>query len=80
MNIELIRDVLGWSVLINFAILIAWFSFFVMGREFMYKMHKKWFNVPKEKFNTINYTLMGIFEILILLLFLAPYLAIRIAT
>lgn len=80
MDLELIRNILGWSAVINFAILIVWFLAFVMGRDFMFKMHKKWFNVPKEKFNSINYTLMGIFEILIFLLFLAPYLAIRVVT
>lgn len=78
MELEILRKLLGWSAVINLAVLMSWFLAFWLAHDWFYGMHKKWFKLPAEKFVTINYTLMGMYEILIFLLFIGPYLAIRI--
>ena len=52
MNIDLISDVLGWSALINYAILILWFLFFTLAHDWIYHFHGKWFfrAVPLSRF------------------------------
>ena len=41
MNIDLIREVLGWSALINYGILIFWFLFFSLAHDWLYHFHGK---------------------------------------
>jgi hypothetical protein len=78
MTVEIVRDVLAWSTVINFALLIFWFLFFSLAHDWMYKYHGKWFTLPVEKFDAIHYTGMAFFKLCIFLFNLVPYLALRI--
>lgn len=78
MTLELIREVLGWSTLMNFALLLWWFGFFALAHDFVYKLHGKWFNIPVEKFDAIHYGAMAVFKLAVFLFNLVPYLALRI--
>jgi len=44
----------------------------------MYRFHGKWFKVPVERFDDVNYALMGFFKLSIILFNIVPYLALRI--
>jgi hypothetical protein len=55
MALELIRDALGWCTLINFGLLIFWFLFFRMGRDWTYGFHGKWFRLAAEEFDRVHY-------------------------
>lgn len=78
MTLEIIRDMLGWCIIINWIVLIWWLLFFIFAHDWMYRMHGKWFNIPVEKFDAIHYSGMGIFKAAILVFNLVPYLALRI--
>ena len=78
MTIETIRDVLGWCAVINLGLLLWWCLFFMLAHDWMYRIHGKWFKLPVEKFDAIHYSGMAFFKMCILLLNIAPYLAIRI--
>ena len=78
MTLEVVRSALAWSTVINMCLLVIWVIFFILARDWMYRMHGKWFQLPVEKFNSLHYTGMMIFKMAILLFNLAPYLALRI--
>lgn len=78
MTTDIILGVLGWSALISYVLLIVWFLFFTLGHDWMYKMHGKWFSMSVEKFDAIHYAAMAFFKLGFILLFLIPYLALRI--
>lgn len=78
MSIELLRDVLGWSALINLGILILWWIFFSCAHDWVYRLHSKWFCLTLERFDAIHYTTMAFYKLSIFLFMLVPYLAIRI--
>ena len=78
MTVEIVRDVLAWSTVINFALLIFWFLFFSLAHDWIYKYHGKWFTLPVEKFDAIHYAGMAFFKLCIFLFNLVPYLALRI--
>jgi hypothetical protein len=80
MDLDLLMRGLGWASAINIAILLLWFVSFMIARNWLYNFHSRWFSIPNEKFDTIHYCLMGVFELLILAFFIAPYLALRIIT
>ncbi|CAA6800151.1 MAG: Unknown protein [uncultured Campylobacterales bacterium] len=69
-----IQNFLLYSFLIHSFILLTWILMFVFAHNFIYAIHSKWFNISKEKFNSIHYLLMGFYKILILFFILIPYL------
>ena len=78
MTIEIIRDTLAWCAVINIGLLLWWFILFILAHDWMYRMHRKWFNLSVERFDAIHYAGMGTFKMGILLFSLVPYLALRI--
>jgi len=78
MTVEIIRDVLGWCSVINVGLLLFWWLWFMLGHDFIYRFHGKWFKLSVERFDAIHYTLIGIFKIGIFLFNIVPYLALRI--
>ncbi len=78
MTLETVRDFLAWCSVINVGLLLFWWLWFVFGHDFMYRFHGKWFKLSVEKFDEINYALIGFFKIGIILFNVVPYFALRI--
>jgi hypothetical protein len=43
----------------------------------MFRLHSRWFHLPKERFDSIHYAFMAAYKLGILLLNLTPYIALR---
>jgi hypothetical protein len=78
MTLEIIRDALGWCIIINWILLAWWLLFFILAHDWMYRIHAKWFNLSVETFDAIHYGGMAIFKTAIFVFILVPYLALRI--
>jgi hypothetical protein len=78
MTLETIRDALGWCSVINIGLLLFWLLWFMLGHDFIFRFHQKWFKLSKEQFDAIHYALMGVFKIGIFLFNVIPYFALRI--
>jgi hypothetical protein len=78
MTVEIIRDVLAWCAVINYALLLLWFLVFSLAHDWLYRVHGKWFTVSVENFDAIHYAGMAFFKLCIFLFSLTPYLALRI--
>jgi hypothetical protein len=78
MTLETIRSVFGWCALINLALLLLWFLYFAMARDWLYRVHSRWFDIPADRFDAIHYAAMAGFKLGIILLNLVPYFALRI--
>ena len=66
-----------WSFIVNYSILLVWFLMILFASDFVYHLHKRWFHVPREKFNSINYMWMGFYKLSIFLFNFSPYIAIQ---
>ena len=71
---------LWFLALIPMALLLWWFLLFAFAREWIHRLHSKWFTVPADKFDSIHYSGMAIYKMGILFLNIVPYLALRIVT
>jgi ABC-type transport system involved in cytochrome c biogenesis permease subunit len=80
MTVELLQNALGWCALINLALLLWWFLFFALARDWAYRLHSRWFTIPADKFDSIHYSGMAIYKMGILFFNIVPYLALRIVT
>ena len=78
MTVELIRDGLAWCAILNMGVLLLWFLGLMVAHDWIYRLHGKWFKLPEEKFDTIQYASMGFFKLSILVLNIVPYLALLI--
>lgn len=45
MNIDTVRRVLLCCAVINYAILLVWFLFFMLAHDSMYQLHGRWFHL-----------------------------------
>jgi hypothetical protein len=80
MTVEVILGVLGWSTVINYAVLILWFLLFSLAHDWIYRVHGKWFTLKAETFDAIHYAGMAFFKLCIFLFLLVPYLSLRIVS
>jgi len=80
MNLELLREVLGWCVLINYGVLLWWFAFFTLARDRAYRIHTRWFNITPDRFDAIHYQAMTYFKLAVFIFNLVPWLALHIVS
>jgi hypothetical protein len=70
-------SVLGWCTLINWLLLLVWWGFLALAGDRVYGLHGKWFRLSRQAFDATHYAGMALFKILIIVLNLVPYLALR---
>ena len=78
MTLENIREVLLWCTLINYGVILVWFLALRVAHDGIYRLHTRWFRISVEAFDAIHYGAMAVFKLGVLLLNLAPYLALSI--
>ena len=52
---------------------------YVMIRDWIHRIHGRWFKLPAEKFDAIHYTGMMIYKLAIFMFNLVPYIALLVA-
>ena len=62
MNTEVMRRALLWCTIINYGILLVWFLFFMLGHDWMYGLHGRWFHLSVEQFDMVHYAGMSIYK------------------
>jgi hypothetical protein len=75
MNPAAIKTVLLYSLVFNYAILIIWFGVFSLAHDSLYRLHSRWFDLSVETFDAIHYVSMALYKIGILMLNMAPLIA-----
>lgn len=75
MSVSELQSWLGWCLVINLAVLIWWASWFLLARDWIYRLHGRWFNLSEQQFDAIHYGGMAFYKLLILVFNLAPWLA-----
>ncbi|MFH1768936.1 MAG: DUF6868 family protein [Candidatus Omnitrophota bacterium] len=78
MTVEMVGALLGWCSIINMGMLLCWFLMFALAGDWIYRLHGKWFKMPKDTFCAIHYAGMTFFKIAIFFFNVIPYFALRI--
>ena len=74
MSLEVLRHFLLRCTLINYGILLVWFLVFTLARDWIQRVHGRWFRLSGDQFDTLHYAGMSIYKIGILLFNLVPYI------
>jgi hypothetical protein len=75
MNSDNIKELLVYSLAFNYAILMLWFGVFSLAHDWIYRLHSRWFSLSAETFDALHYAGMAIYKIGIIMLNIAPLIA-----
>ena len=62
---------------LGFFFLIFWFVLYMAVNDFMFNMHAGMFDVTRHDFDMMNYCGMAFFKLTVFVLFLIPYVSVR---
>jgi len=71
--------VFGTCTLLAFGFLMFWFLMYLAAGDFAYSIHARLFSIDRPLYEQMNYYGMAIFKMLTFLLFLIPYIALKIS-
>jgi len=67
-----------WCTIINGALFILSTTMFILAPDLVYRTQRKWFPIPRETFNVVFYSFIGLFKIVFLVFNVVPYMALLI--
>ncbi len=80
MDIYTLTRIFMWCTIMNGGLLILWTVVCLIAPNLVYRTQSRWFAIPREIFNVVIYSFLGLFKILFLMFNLVPYLALRIVS
>lgn len=78
MTIENALAVLGWSMVVNFGILLLWALALKLMPDLLYRTQSIVTSISREDLDRTMYTLMGQYKLALLVTHFGPYIALRI--
>ena len=78
MDIQALTDFFMWCTIMNGALLLLWTTFFIFAPDLVYRTQSKWFPIPRETFNVVMYSFIGVFKIVFIVFNVVPYIALLI--
>lgn len=67
-----------WCSIINGSLLLLWTLFLVLTPDLVYRMQYTFFPIPRETYNVVIYSFLGLFKIMFLVFNIVPYIALLI--
>jgi hypothetical protein len=78
MDIQALTDFFMWCTIMNGALLLLWSTLFIFAPDLVYRTQSKWFPIPRETFNVVMYSFIGLFKIVFIVFNVVPYIALLI--
>jgi len=78
MTIAMLQKFLGWCSIINMGLLLFSALMVIMLRDWVCRVHGKFYDLPPEKIKTLLYAVMAYYKISIFMFNIVPYFALRI--
>jgi Family of unknown function (DUF6868) len=70
-----IKHILLWCVVLNYSALLIWVGIFLFAHDWLYRLHRHWFQLSVETFDAIHYAGITFYKIGVFLLSLVPLVA-----
>ena len=78
MDIQTLKSFFLWCTIINVALLVFSTMIIMFEPEWLYQIHSRWFTIPRETFNVILYSWLGLYELFIFVFNVVPLVALLI--
>ncbi len=77
-DIETLTTFFGWCTVVNLGIYLFTVFAVTMMRDFAFRINAKMFAISKDDIARVTFQYIGAYKLLITVLFLTPYLALKI--
>lgn len=78
MDVQMLTRFFMWCTILNMVLLVLSFLILAFAGDFVYKIHGKWFPMPRETFNVVLYSFLGIYKIIVFVFNVMPWAALAI--
>jgi len=78
MTIQTLTTFFMWCTIMNGALLVLWTIMLISVPNLVYRLHSKWFPIPRETFDVVIYSFLGMFKIFFMIFNVVPYVALLI--
>ena len=78
MDIQTLTTFFMWCTILNGALVVLQTTMCILAPDFVYRSQNRWFPIPREIFNVVIYSFLGLFRIVFLVFNLVPYVALLI--
>jgi hypothetical protein len=78
MDIQTATDFFMWCTIINGTLVVFWVTMCVLASDLVYRMQRVFFPIPRETFNVVIYSFLGLFKIVYLVFNVVPFVALLI--
>ena len=75
MTTQELQEFLMWCSILNSGLLMSWFLIITMAGGWVHRIHGRWFNLSRERFDAIHYQQIGNFKVVIMVFNVTPYVA-----
>jgi hypothetical protein len=76
-SLETVAGICLRCFVLSVCLMLLWFIFFLVGKDWAYSIHSRWFEISRHDFDVIIYCSIAFFKMAILLFFLLPYISIK---
>ena len=78
MDIQTLTKFFMWCTIINGSLLLLWSAMCILAPDLVYRTQSRWFPIPRETFDVLIYSYLGLFKIIFLAFNVVPYVALLI--
>ncbi|MEN8208690.1 MAG: DUF6868 family protein [Candidatus Fermentibacteria bacterium] len=78
MDLITLRTFFMWCTILNGGLLIFSSLGLTFAGNLIYRIHSRWFKMPREAFNIVIYSFLGLYKIVLFVFCLVPYIALLI--
>ena len=78
MTVSDLRTFFMWCTIINGGLLVFSALFCTFAGGFIYRVHSRWYPMPRETFTVVMYSFIGLYKIAFITFNLVPYVALAI--
>jgi uncharacterized protein DUF6868 len=76
-TLRVLSKILFWCFVLGFLSLLLWFVAYITAADFIFEIHGDMFNITRHDIDIMNYYGMTYAKGTIFMLFLVPYIAVR---
>ena len=73
MDTQMLTRLFMWCTILNMGLLVVSSLILAFAGDFVYRIHGRWFPMPRETFNVVLYSLILIYKIIVLAFCVVPW-------
>lgn len=75
MDMAMLTRFFMWCTILNMGLLALSILILTVAADAVYRMHGKWFPMPRETFTVVIYSFLGVYKIFLLVFNIVPWAA-----